>query len=172
MDWELTKISTGDELSQIKDTWLNEIDDSDFLEYLEHRIFMTCERIVERDDPASLWVLKKNGAPTALVELSDASRGRDPSYKFLTLHLEPPLIIREKDDISRDILEDIVETINYAIVKSFGEAQNSKDCKLKVFGSTELLNQGLFPALILANDPKKTGMTLKRQAGWLIIDRA
>lgn len=174
--YDLKKINDLNELNEIKAVWMAEIEgeDSDFIAYLEERIFLVCERTVERDDPADVWVLssKEDGSPKALVELADATRGKDPSFKFLTLHIEPKYIlqfVQEKDEMDRDDFKTLVGIMIGAIIESYRMAHFEHDKKLKILGKNNFLRE-LFPALILMNDPEESGLKFERHANWLVID--
>jgi len=175
LNFKLEKVNDISSLNAIKRSWLKEVkdEDSDFLDYLESRIFRMCESVIERNDPADVWVLQsgEDGTPRALVELSDASKAKIPSIKFLTLHIEPKYLIRKDEDLDRSRVIEVIKIITAAMFESFSVAQNNHECQLKVLGGNELLKE-LFPALILGNDPEKTGIEMRRQSNWLLINKA
>jgi len=173
MSYDLTRISQKT-IDGIKLEWINQVDEigeeGAYLYSAIERIVDWCEKVIS-EKQTFLWELCHKGAevPSAVVEVADASKSKDPSFKLLTIYLEPRLILDCKDEIRKEDLEEITSVYMYALVNSLKLAEANGTMKLKIYGRTEEM-RSLFDALVLSTDSEGTGVTIYRQSKWLVID--
>ena len=139
------------------------------------RIVDWCEKAISGDDDTApcLWALNQEGrsAPHAIVEMTDASRSKDPAFKFLNVELEPRLILDYKEEIRKSDLMETVKIISFALVEALKLALNNGTRKLKIYGRTDEM-RSIFDSLILTIDPKSNDFNIYRQSKWLVIEEA
>lgn len=173
MSYDLKPISQKT-IDGIKLEWINQVDDigeeGAYLYSGIERLVDWCEKVIS-EKQTFLWELyhKDAGVPRAVVEVADASKSKDPSFKLLTIYLEPRLILDCKDEIRKEDLQEITSVYTYALVHSLQLAQSNGTDKLKIYGRTEEM-RSLFDALVLNADTEDAGVTVYRQGKWLVID--
>jgi len=175
MSYSLQKIDSGS-VSAIRENWFGQLDeleeDCAYLDSSIERLIDWCEKSLASDDPICLWAVchEGNNTPRAIVEISDARKSKDPAFKFLSLYLEPKLILDCKDVITKDDLMDAIGVIAFAMIESFRMAIENGTRKLKVFGRTDEM-RNVFDTLVAITDPTDFGAQLYRQGKWLVIER-
>lgn len=173
MSYDLKPISQKT-IDGIKLEWFNQVDDigeeGAYLYSGIERLVDWCEKVIT-EEQTFLWELCHTDVkvPSAVVEVADASKSKDPAFKLLTIYLEPRLILDCKDEIRKEDLEEITSVYMYALVNSLKLAEANGTTKLKIYGRTEEM-RSLFDALVLNTDSEGTGVTIYRQSKWLVID--
>lgn len=173
MSYHLKAISSNT-VDGIKREWFKQLDnfgdDGSYLNSSIERIIDWCDKAL-LDSDVFLWELCEEGldAPHAIVEIADASKSKDPSFKFLNIYLEPRLILDYKDEIRKEDLQEVISIFAYAMMASLDLAQNNGTSKLKVYGRTDEM-RNLFDSLVLNTDTDGIGVTIYRQGKWLVID--
>ena len=173
MSYVLSKINKIN-VSELSENWLEQIEELDedaaYLLGSIERIVSWCEKILDGGKPQCLWALCDEGSdcPRAIVEMTNATGSKDPSFKFLNIHVEPRLILDFKQDIGKNELEALGKIIAYAFMESLKLALNSGSKKLKIYARTQEMNT-LFDTLILKSTPEE-GADLYRQGKWLVIE--
>ena len=174
MSYTLNRVSSIN-VNELNDTWLNQLEkleeDAGYLQCSVERIIQSCDLAVKGDTDHCLWALCDKGSsmPRAIVEMTNASRSKDPSFKFLNVHVEPALILDYKDDIEATELQELGKIVTYALIESMKLTIDSGTNKLKVFARTQEMIS-LFDSLLMVQDQKATGLKLSRQGKWLIIE--
>lgn len=107
--------------------------------------------------------------PHAVVEVTDATRAKDPSFKFLSIYLEPGLILDCKEVVNKDDILAVIRVIGFAIGETFRMAVRSDTNKLKIFGRTDEM-RNVFDTLVATIDTTDFGAKVYRQGKWLIIE--
>jgi len=130
-----------------------------------------CEKEIENtSSPLSLMAICEAGtdAPRAILEITDARKSKDPSYKFLNIFLEPRLILDYKDEIHHKDVVEITKVVTFAFVEVLKMAIMNKTEKLKIYGrSAEMLS--VFDTLV-GNVEQSGSENLYRQGKWLVIE--
>ena len=170
---ELTKLSI-DSVNTIKKNWFLQLDeledDGSYLYSSVERIVDWCEKSVGGAEHC-LFSLNDDSSVRAVVEIADASKSKDPSFKFLNIYLEPSLIVDYKDEVRQEDLEEPIAIIAFALLESLKMALENGTTKLKVYARTDEM-KNLFDSLVLtANETAdKSNAEFYRQGRWLVIE--
>jgi len=171
----LQKIS--DELiSGIRKDWFEQLDDFDeesaYLGSSIERIIDWCEKVLSQGEPICLWSLCEDDSTKsrAILEITDARKSKDPSFKFLNIYLEPSLIFDCKEEVRQEELIEVINITSYALIASLQLALQNGTKKLKIFGRTEEM-RSLFDSLVLTAKPEEMEATVYRQGKWLVIEK-
>ncbi len=131
-----------------------------------------CEKIIADDsgETPCLWALNQEGisAPRAIVEMTDASKSKDPSFKFLNVYLEPRLVLDYKEEIHQSDLVESVQIISFALIEALRLTLDNGTQKLKVYGRTDEM-RSMFDSLILTMNKENNDFSIYRQSKWLVI---
>jgi len=173
MSKKLLKLRAED-VGLINNQWNQQLDgiDSDvsYLESSVERIVDWCEKSIAQDDH-SLYALSESekNSIRAIVEITDARKSKDPSFKFLNIYLEPNLINDYKDEIRQEDLLEGIEIIAFALVESLKMAVSKGSKKLKVYARNDEM-KNMFDSLVATSDPEESGAVFYRQGKWLVIE--
>ena len=143
-------VLTSDAVDIIKRDWYKQLDelesDGSYLYSSVERIVDWCEKSI-LEDGHCLYSLddSEKKSVRAIVEIADASKAKDPSFKFLNIYMEPSL----------------VNSLQMALKKGTR--------KLKVYARTDEM-KNMFDSLVLTANPQDSGATLYRQGRWLVIE--
>jgi len=159
----------------IKSEWYKQVDaigdEGAYLYSATDRTVDWCEKVMKTKETSLLEVCRTNSTvPSALIEVSDARKSKDPALKLLTIYLAPRLILDCKESVSQSELQEISDIYTDSIIFSLKMAHGNGVSKLKIYGRTAEM-QSLFDVLVFNADPESTGITVKRQGKWLIIDK-
>ncbi len=174
MSYSLLKIS-DQIINRIREDWFEQLDgageESAYLSSSVERIIDWCEKALSQGEPLCLRALCEDGSTKsrAIVEITDARKSKDPSFKFLTLYLEPSLIFDCKEEIRQEDLIEVINIISYALTASLKLTLENGTRKLKIFGRTEEM-RSVFDSLVLITKPQEMGATIYRQGKWLVIE--
>jgi hypothetical protein len=175
MSYSLTEVSSKT-ISGISDAWFQQLeilgDEGIAFSSSVERIVDWCEKEIEEKQPGELclWALCSDGGdnPRAIVEMTDARKSKDPSFKFLNIYLEPRLILDYKDEVRKDDLSEAIKIISFALTESMKISMSNGLNKLKVYGRTAEM-RSMFDNLILSADDNGP-INLYRQSKWLVIE--
>lgn len=173
MNTELSELKAED-VELINSQWNQQLDniddDASYLKSSVERIVDWCEKSIAQDDHC-LYALSDSEKKSirAIVEITDASKSKDPSFKFLNIYLEPNLINDYKDEIRQDDLLEGIKIIAFALVESLKMAVNKGTKKLKVYARTDEM-KNIFDSLIATSNPEESGAVFYRQGKWLVIE--
>jgi len=170
MNYSLRPIS-NETVKNINENWFEQLasldgDHSYFASGIEHLVAW-CEKTLAAGE-THLWEIcdKETNELLAIVEVVDAERSRDPSFKLLKIYLQPNLMMDLKEEVRQEDVKAVTDIFTYAMGGSLAIATSNGTKKLKVFGRTsEMIN--LFDSLLLAETP---GYNLCRQGRWLVIE--
>ena len=174
MSIELSELKAED-IELINSQWNQQLDslddDASYLKSSVERIVDWCEKSIAQDDHC-LYALSDNekNSIRAIVEITDASKSKDPSFKFLNVYLEPNLINDHKDEIRQEDLLEGIKIIAFALVKSLKMAVNNGTKKLKVYARTDEM-KNMFDSLVATSNPEVSGAVFYRQGKWLVIEK-
>ena len=174
MAFELKPLSQ-EVVGELKAEWMKQLDSlGDEVVYVEgsvERIVGWCEKSAEEGgaDPA-LWALTAEGSPVprAVVEMTDARRSRDPSFKFLNIFMEPSLIMDYKEEVHKDELLELIKITTFALTEALRMVVDTGVKKLKIFGRTDEM-KSVFDTLILSFN-EVSQLDAYRQGKWLVIE--
>ncbi len=173
MSFELSELST--EAVELMNTqWNQQLDsldsDASYLKSSVERIVDWCEKSIVQDGHwlYALSDSEKNSI-RAIVEITDASKSKDPSFKFLNIYLEPNLTNDYKEEIRQEDLLEGIKIIAFALVESLKMAVNKGTRKLKVYARTDEM-KNMFDSLVATSNPKESGAVFYRQGKWLVIE--
>lgn len=173
MSIELLKVDKQS-VSIIKHDWyqqLNDLeDDASYLLSSVERIVDWCEKSL-LENGHCLYALhdSEKNSVRAIVEITDASKSKDPSFKFLNIYMEPSLINDYKDEIRQEDILESVKVITFALVNSLHLALKKGTKKLKVYARTDEM-RNMFDSLVATANPDESGAVLYRQGKWLVIE--
>lgn len=148
--------------------------DRDFTPYAGSKVEQIvnwCENAVLVGRSNCMWaVIGRDGreCPCAIVELTDARYGKDPSFKFLNVFLEPKLILDYKPEVRQIDLAQITTVLGFSFGQSLLVAAKNGVKKLKIFGCSDEMRH-LFDNVIMALQPEQ-GIRACRQGAWLVIE--
>ena len=175
MSYVLNKINKKS-LELLNENWLEQAesieDNTDSLLMDVEVVITWCEKNLNNQGDAScFWALYEDGnaTPRAIVEMTDARRSRDQSFKLLNIHFEPNLVLDYKEDITREELIESVRIAGTAIVESLKATLQHDARMLKIFARTSQMIS-LFDSIITNGEFSKNGFKLYRQGKWLIIE--
>ncbi len=173
MSAELSELKAKD-VESINSQWNQQLDELDFdASYLKssvERIVGWCEKSIVQNEHClyALCDSEKNSI-RAIVEITDARKSKDPSFKFLNIHLEPNLINDYKEEVRQEDLLEEIKVITFALVESLKMAVNKGTKKLKVYARTNEM-KNMFDSLVATSNPKESGAVFYRQGKWLVIE--
>jgi len=171
MDTKLSKLITKD-VDLLNTQWNQQLDsiesDVSYLISSVERIVDWCEKSIAKGEQC-LYAISQKDSIRAIVEITDASKSKDPSFKFLNIYLEPNLISDYKDEVRQvDLLEGI-HIISFALTESLRMASNKGTKKLKVYARTDEM-KNMFDSLVATSNPEESGAVFFRQGRWLVIE--
>ncbi len=158
----------------IKTNWNQQLDDleddSSYLKSSVERIVDWCEKSIQEDSHC-LYALHDGEKKSirAIVEITDARKSKDPSFKFLNIYMEPSLISDYKDEIRQEDLLEEIGIITFALVESLKMAISKNTKKLKVYARTDEM-KNMFDSLVITANPEESGAEIYRQGRWLVIE--
>jgi len=173
MNIKLSELNAED-VKAINNQWNQQLDmleaDSSYLDSSVERIVDWCEKSIAQDNHC-LYALSdsEKNSIRAIVEITDARKSKDPSFKFLNIYLEPSLINDYKDEIRREDLLEGIKIIAYALAQSLKMAVNKGTKKLKVYARTDEM-KNMFDSLVATSNPEESGAVFYRQGKWLVIE--
>ncbi len=173
MNIKLSELNAED-VKAINNQWNQQLDmlesDSSYLESSVERIVDWCEKSITQDNHC-LYALSdsEKNSIRAIVEITDARKSKDPSFKFLNIYLEPSLINDYKDEIRREDLLEGIKIIAFALAESLKMAVNNGTKKLKVYARTDEM-KNMFDSLVATSNPEESGAVFYRQGKWLVIE--
>ncbi len=173
MNIKLSELSAED-VKSINNQWNQQLDmlesDVSYLESSVERIVDWCEKSIAQDDHC-LYALSdsEKNSIRAIVEITDARKSKDPSFKFLNIYLEPSLINDYKDEIRQDDLLEGIKLIAFALVESLKMAVSKGTKKLKVYARSDEM-KNMFDSLVATSNPEESGAVFYRQGKWLVIE--
>ncbi|MCF6231138.1 MAG: hypothetical protein L3J62_10215 [Gammaproteobacteria bacterium] len=160
----------------LKERWLTQLDliiEATGATYLSsdfERTFDWCDKHCEDGADKHLYILEtNNGEPRAVAEIINASKSKDPSFKFLNIYLEPNLNTDWRETLDSKTMIDIAGVIAAVIAEAAKLASQNGTNKLKIYGRTDEMN-GIFDALLsLTGKDAPAGLSLYKQSKWLVI---
>jgi len=173
MNIKLSELSAED-VKIVNTQWNQQLEslDSDpsYLESSVERIVDWCEKSIAQVNHC-LYALSDSDKNSirAIVEITDARKSKDPSFKFLNIYLEPSLINDYKDEIRQEDLLEGIEIIAFALAQSLKMALNKGTRKLKVYARTDEM-KNMFDSLVATSNPEESGAVFYRQGKWLVIE--
>jgi len=173
MNIKLSELNAED-VKAINNQWNQQLDmlesDSSYLESSVERIVGWCENSIAQDNHC-LYALSdsEKNSIRAIVEITDARKSKDPSFKFLNIYLEPNLINDYKDEIRREDLLEGIKIIAFALAQSLKMAVNKGTKKLKAYARTDEM-KNMFDSLVATSNPEESGAVFYRQGRWLVIE--
>lgn len=170
---ELKKLSQ-DAVDRLKVQWKSQLDkinsdaEANFLYSDLNRTLALCEKHINEKKDCLYTLESGDGKVKAVAEILNASAGKDPSFKFLTVDLEPDLSTEWQDRLDSFIINKITEVLVAVIIRAIELTSDGGQNKLKIFNRTEEMN-GIFDVLLSQSD-QLPGLKLYRQSKWLIIE--
>lgn len=176
MSYFLEKI-TENSLSKLRENWRAQLDsitdNADFVELGLDQIMAWCDANINKNKGEHcFWVLYDvdTCSPKAIIEMTDARRSKESSFKLLNVYFEPALALDYKESIEQEELFESVKITSYAIVESLKTALQYGAQKLKIFGRTNQM-LGLFDSLLSHQDLTGTEIKMSRHNNWLVIEK-
>ncbi|VAW66545.1 hypothetical protein MNBD_GAMMA10-3050 [hydrothermal vent metagenome] len=173
MSIELSELS-AEAVDLIHTQWNQQLDsldsDASYLKSSIERIVDWCKKSITQDSHC-LYALRDNEKKSirAIVEITDASKSKDPSFKFLNVYLEPNLINDHKEEVRQEDLLEGIKIIAFALVESLKMAASKGTKKLKVYARTDEM-KNMFDSLVATSNPEESGVVFYRQGKWLVIE--
>jgi len=176
-DLELSEI-TIEEIESVKKEWLSIIS-KDIPEELVNIAQRSYEGIISwvvsginqnSCGNCGFFVLKSTsqGNYPAIIEMTDATRAKDPSFKLLNIHFRPNLSIEYKDNITAADITEITIVLIAAISMSVKTAFIGGN-KFKIFGRTrEMLT--MFETMLASNNGTDKDFSVYQQGKWLVFE--
>lgn len=167
-------ILNQDAVDKLKEQWacqlgeINKKTEAGFLYSDLNRTVALCEKNVKEQTDCYYSLKDTEGNIKAIAEILNASRSKDPSFKFLTVYLEPNLSTEWRDTLESAVIVDITTVLVAVIVRAVEMTSNGGQSKLKIFNRTEEMNR-IFDVL-LSQSEKLPGIKLYKQSKWLIIE--
>lgn len=176
MDYSLKKLD-GNSVNVLIDQWSGQLDkiltttEASWLESVYDQRLSWFGKVCSENVENSFYALvSTDGKYRAVTEITDASKGKDPSIKFLNVYAEPNLNVEWMDSVASETIHDGSEVMLSAITGAARLALETGVNKLKVYGRTDEM-LGMFDALLMAHNVSESdGIKLFRQAKWLVIE--
>lgn len=170
---ELKKLNE-DAVNRLENQWISQLDEinksaeAGFLYSDLNRTIALCEKHAKEQTDCYYSLEDSSGSVKAVAEILNASKSKDPSFKFLTVYLEPSLNTEWQDTLESSVIIDITKVLIAVIVRAVKLTSDGGQNKLKIFNRTEEMNR-IFDVL-LSQSEKLPGIKLYKQSKWLIIE--
>ncbi|SHE20176.1 hypothetical protein [methanotrophic endosymbiont of Bathymodiolus puteoserpentis (Logatchev)] len=167
-------ILNEDAVNKLEEQWTYQLDEinkkveAGFLYSEVNRTVALCEKHAKEQADYYYSLTDTEGNIKAVAEILNASRSKDPSFKFLTVYLEPNLSTEWRETLESSVIIDITKVLVAVIIRAVEMASNGGQSKLKIFNRTEEMNR-IFDVL-LSQSEKLPSIKLYKQSKWLIIE--
>jgi len=174
-EYDFTKL-TSEKLGQLTECWNADIQSNvqeeliDVAEDSYDRLFTWMRKCIETENPYDhgFFVLQRASDSHSLVvvDMADATRSRDPSFKLLNVYFSPGLNIEYKEDYSDDEILGITKSLGVALGKATSHAFTNNS-KFKMYCRTPEVAK-LFDTMLTLSRPES--FSVKAHARWLVIE--
>lgn len=174
-EYDFVKL-TSEKLGQVVACWNGDIQSSvpeDFADIAEgsyERLFAWIKNCIETQNPYDhgFFVLQRvtDNHSLVIVDMADATRAKDPSFKLLNVYFSPGLNIEYKVERSHEEVLEITEALGVALGRATSHAFTNNS-KFKMYCRTPEVAK-LFDTMIALSRP--ANLSVKAQSMWLVIE--